>query len=41
MQTRIKEEILNFNRLIKFFNMLLALRYDLSKYGELKKKGII
>ena len=41
MQTNIKEEALNFDRHVKFLNMLLALRYDLSKYTELKEKGII
>lgn len=41
MQTTLNEEILNFNRHIKFLNMLLALRYDLLKYVELKKRRII
>ena len=41
MQTKLNEEILNFDRESKFFDMLYALRYDLLKYTELKKRGLI
>jgi hypothetical protein len=41
MQTNLYKETLNFNRHIKFFNMLYVLRYDLLKYVELKKRRII
>ena len=41
MQTKLYKEILNFDRESKFFDMLIGLRYDLSKYTELKERGII
>ena len=38
---KMKKKIIRYNKDMKRLNLLLALRYDISKYSELKESGLL
>ena len=38
---KVKKEIIRYDKDMKRLGLLLALRYDISKYSELKKSGLL